>query len=225
MLLKKLCCMAGFVMAMQSLYAGVGLENTRVIFNENDKNKGIVAFNTDEKVSYLAQSWIEDQQEKQSADFVVMTPLLKVRPQQKNTVQIMKNTDLNAHQESMYWLNVKFIAPNQKNADNTLKYAMTHRIKVIYRPAALSQVVMANEVSKLTWHMQEGQFSLKNPTPFFIHLAELKLAGQKIETPTYLAPYSEFKQKVNLPVQATVLQLSYISDYGRAMSVELPVAS
>lgn len=224
MFVKNLCCVIGFSLTMQSLYAGVGLETTRVIFNESDKNQGIVAFNTDKKVSYLAQSWIENQQEKQSSDFVVMTPLLKVRPDQKNTVQIMKSADLNANQESMYWLNVKFIAPNQRNADNTLKYAMTHRIKVIHRPNALSNVVMAKEVEKLTWKTQEGQFSLKNPTPYFIHLAELKIAGQIIETPNYIEPYGEFSQKLKQPVQATTLQLSYINDYGRAIAVELPAA-
>jgi len=225
MLIKKICCVLGFSLIMQSSYAGVGLETTRVIFNEGDKNQGVVAFNTDKTVSYLAQSWVENQHEKQSNDFVVMTPLLKVRPEQKNTVQLMKNVNLNADQESMYWLNVKFIAPNQKDADNTLKYAMTHRIKVLYRPSALSKMTMAEEAKKLTWNVQNGQLNLKNPTPFYIHLAEVKLAGQAITTPTYIAPYAQINQKVNAPAQTNVLHLSYINDHGRAMPIELSASS
>lgn len=222
MFVKKLCCTAVFATAMQSLYAGFGLETTRVIYNEADKSQAVVAFNTDDKGSYLTQSWIEDQNDKASSDFVVMSPLLKIRPAQKNSIQIVKNATFNPAQESLYWLNVKFIAPSPKDAENVLKYSMTHKIKVIYRPAALAKVVLDNEVQKMTWQLQNGQFCLNNPTPYYIHIAKLEIDGHKIEAPSYVAPNGQFKTQFNASIQPnSKLQLDYINDYGRAVVVQL----
>ncbi|MBA5838935.1 fimbria/pilus periplasmic chaperone, partial [Morganella morganii] len=42
-----------------------------------------------------------------------------------------------ADRESLYWLNVKFVAPSEEGQENVLRYSMTNRIKILYRPAAL----------------------------------------------------------------------------------------
>ncbi|TCM65167.1 fimbrial chaperone protein [Acinetobacter calcoaceticus] len=199
-------------------YAGFGLETTRVIYQEKDKNQSVVAFNTDQDTNYLLQSWVENNQEQLSPDFVTTPPLLKLRPQQKNTIQITKNSNQSNTTEQLYWLNVKFIAPSDKNLENVLKYSMTHRIKLIYRPSELSVFELAEEVKKIKWQMHDGALYAENPTAFFINIAALKINATDLEAPSYFPPYSKTQLPIQLiPASQKSIQLTYINDYGKAV--------
>lgn len=50
----------------------------------------------------------------------------------------MKVSTLPSDKESLYWLNVKFVAPSSEDLEHVLRYSMTNKIKLIYRPTALS---------------------------------------------------------------------------------------
>ncbi|MDQ8937077.1 molecular chaperone [Acinetobacter rudis] len=211
-----------FFTMTQGVYAGFGLETTRVIFSEKDRNQSVVAFNTDKNISYLAQSWIQNEQGKISPDFIATPPLLKLRPQQKNTIQLTKNVVLPADKESLYWLNVKFVAPisNAEN-DNVLKYSMTHKIKLIYRPTLLSKIPFDQEVKKLTSEIQNNQVTLNNPTAFYINIAEIKVNGKEVKSPSFVAPYS--KKTIDLGFAAQVqskTEITYIDDYGKSILLQ-----
>lgn len=203
---------------MQAVSAGTGLETTRVIFSEKDRNQSVVAFNTDKKSSYLAQSWIENEQGKLSPDFIPTPPILKLRPEQKNTIQITKNATLRSDQESLYWLNVKFIPPVNAEAENLLKFSMTHRIKLIYRPESLSKQVLEDEVQKLTWEVQNNQLILNNPTAFYINLSTIHVDGKEIKSASYVAPHSQYKVVLDTSgKQQSQIEISYINDYGKSI--------
>ncbi|MEQ4794189.1 molecular chaperone, partial [Klebsiella variicola subsp. variicola] len=150
-------------------FGGFGLETTRVIYNEQSNNEGFVAFNTDKDTNYLLQSWIEDLNGKVTQNFVITPPLLKLVAQQKNTLQVTKNITLPNDVESMYWINVKFVAPSNENLENVLRYSMTNKIKLIYRPQSLSHINIENEVKTLKWSLKNGNIVITNNTPFFIN--------------------------------------------------------
>lgn len=207
-----------FLSTTQSIYAGTGLETTRVIFSEKDRSQSVVAFNTDKKHSYLAQSWIENEQGKISPDFITTPPIIKLRAEQKNTIQITKNAVLKSDQESLYWLNVKFIPPIDADAENILKFSMTHRIKLIYRPNILSKQSLEDEVKKLTWEVQNNQLILNNPTAFYINLASIEVDGKEIKSSNYIAPHSQNKITLaSIAKQQSQVGITYINDYGKSI--------
>lgn len=221
--LKKLFITCLFTTIAPAVFAGTGLETTRVIFNEKDRSQSVVAFNTDKKSSYLAQSWIENEQGVMSPDFIPTPPILKLRPEQKNTIQLSKNVVLKPDQESLYWLNVKFIPPvaGGVEAENILKFSMTHRIKLIYRPESLSKQTLEQEVEKLTWKRQGNQLLLDNPTAFYIHIAKIEIDGKEIKSPSYVAPYSQGKVTLSPSSKETSkIDISYINDYGKSILLE-----
>lgn len=218
---KKLLCFTFLFGALQSAQAGFGLETTRVIFAEKDRNQSVVAFNTDKNVSYLAQSWIQNEQGKISPDFIATPPLLKLRPQQKNSIQLTKNVTLPSDKETLYWLNVKFVAPVSSEAENVLKYSMTHKIKLIYRPTTLSKVSFDQEVKKLTSEINNNQLTLNNPTAFYINIAEIKVNGKPISSPSYVAPNSIEKIALSFNAQPqSQTEITYVDDYGQSILLE-----
>lgn len=202
----------------QYTFAGTGLETTRVIFFEKDRNQSVVAFNTDKKTSYLAQSWIENEQGKLTPDFITTPPIVKLRAEQKNTIQITKNVVLPPEHETLYWMNVKFIPPVTADAENILKFSMTHRIKLIYRPDVLSKQSLEDEVKKLTWEIQNNQLILNNPTAFYINFAKIEVDHKDIKAPNYIAPYSQNKIALaSTAKQQSQVDITYINDYGKSI--------
>lgn len=205
----------------QMVFAGTGLEATRIIYSEKDRSQSIVTFNTDKKTSFLAQSWIENEQGEISADFIATPPILKLRPEQKNTIQLTKNVVLKSDQESLYWLNVKFVPPVNSDDENILKFSMTHRIKLIYRPESLSKLPLEQEAEKLTWDVKNNQLQLNNPTGFYINLAKVEVNGEEIKAMSYIAPYSQNKISLSSGTKAhSKIEISYINDYGKSISLK-----
>lgn len=217
MSMKKMLVISMLIGAFTSTsYAGFGLETTRVIYAENSKNEGVVAFNTDKNRNYLLQSWIEDLNGKVTSDFAVTPPLLKLRAGQKNTLQITKVTNINNNQESLYWLNVKFVAPSNESLENVLRYSMTNRIKLIHRPASLTEKEFEKSIVELKWHSVGNDIKVKNTSPFYINIAKLKVNDAEVTAPSYLAPQSD--TLISLPStikKPTKISLSYINDFGR----------
>lgn len=200
-------------------YAGFGLETTRLVYNEKNKSEGVVAFNTDKNRNYLLQSWIEDVNGNISSDFVTTPPLLKLRAEQKNTLQVTKVAGMPADRETLYWLNVKFVAPSSDDQENVLRYSMTNKIKVIHRPDSLAGKDLDPAAEKLIWKAGERAVTVKNPTPYYIHISGIKINQRDIPfSQGYFAPFSD--TTVSLPSSATrnaPVSLMYINDYGKSI--------
>ncbi|WP_413495641.1 molecular chaperone [Morganella psychrotolerans] len=206
-------------------YAGFGLETTRLVYHEKNNSEGVVAFNTDKNRNYLLQSWVEDKTGKVSPDFVSTPPLLKLRAEQKNTLQVTKVVNLPSDSESLYWLNVKFVAPSSEGKENVLRYSMTNRIKIIYRPASLDNKDIETYIDKLTWRVSGNTLIVKNPTPYYVNISKLAINNQEIKIPdSYLIPKSEETLKLPGTINAPAhVRLTYINDYGKAIEKNVSV--
>lgn len=221
MFTKKIIISASiFILFTAKSYAGFGLETTRLIYQEKNNSEGVVAFNTDKNKNYLLQSWVEDNTGNVSSDFVSTPPLLKLRAEQKNTLQVTKVINLPSDRESLYWLNVKFVAPSREGQENILRYSMTNRIKIIYRPTSLdSNKNIETYVDKLTWSLSGKTITIKNTTPYYVNVSKILINNQEVKLPDgYLTPKSEATIKSENTVNdSDYIKLTYINDYGKAI--------
>lgn len=223
MILKKMLLGLGLIFSsITSSFAGFGLETTRVVYNESNNNEGFVAFNSDKNTNYLLQSWVEDLNGKLTQDFVITPPLIKLIAQQKNTLQVTKNTILPNDIESMYWINVKFVAPSNENLENVLRYSMTNRIKLIYRPQSLKNANIEKEIKTLNWNIKNENLVVSNKSPYFINIEKLIIDGKEIENiPSFLLPKSETTINVGKTLPSNKkIELFYIDDFGKSLPVE-----
>ena len=218
---KQIFALVSLVSAQS--YAGIGLETTRIIFNQNDKNASVTAFNTDANTGFLLQSWVEGVDRKLSPDFVVTPPLMKLGQDKKNTLNISKVADLsNNNVEQLYWLNVRFIPPGKENSENVLRFSLTNQIKLIYRPEILEKVDFSKEVKKIIWTVTGDKLVVNNPTPYIINLNSINIDAQPVEEITYLLPKTEtnFKLKSKASVKPKI-EFSYINDYGAVVKLDV----
>lgn len=200
---------------MTLAHASVGLETTRLIYNENDKSGSLVAFNNNKELNYLIQSWIVDKDNNLSDDFIITPPVLKVQALNKNTLDITKIKEIPNNKESLYWVNVKFIAPGNKNDENVLRYTIINKIKLIYRPTVLKDMIPEKAVEQLTVKTNNGFISIYNPTGVYINLSGALDGDKKIETPSYIEPFSEIKVSAHLNKSFSI---NYINDLGKVLN-------
>lgn len=204
-------------------YAGIGLETTRVIYNQNDKNASVTAFNTDANTGFLLQSWVEGADRKLSPDFVVTPPLMKLGQDKKNTLNISKVADLSSKDvEQLYWLNVRFIPPGKENSENVLRFSLTNQIKLIYRPKVLEKIEFSKEVKKIIWTVNGDKLLVNNPTPYIVNLNSINIDTQPVEKITYLLPQTETGFQLKSKVSGNPkIEFSYINDYGAVITLNV----
>lgn len=201
-------------------YAGFGLEGTRVIYNEGERNSSLVAFSTDSKNdnnNYLIQSWITNIEEKPSSDFVMTPPLFKLDSGDKSAINITQMISLPTDKETLYWINVKFIAPEkkqqQKDGGNSLNYSVTNKIKLIYRPKALSKSPIEDQFDKVVVTNNNNNIKISNPTNYFINMGSILFNGKEQKNPGLIAPNSN--QIIKLDGSSRNISILFINDLGR----------
>ncbi|EDT6764386.1 molecular chaperone [Salmonella enterica subsp. enterica] len=208
---------ATFLFTMTTAQAGVVVGGTRIIYNGDKKETSISVKNPD-KSSYLIQSW-SDSGENSTAKspFMVTPPLFRLGAGQENMLRIIRTgSSLPEDKESLFWMNIKSIPATKKQDNvNTLQIAVKTRIKLIYRPQALSQQP-ENVTEKLIWKRSGSNLTVTNPTAYYMNFSTLKVGNSTVKDATYVAPMST--ATFTLPAGSTTgdVRWTLISDYGSA---------
>ncbi|WP_251268238.1 fimbria/pilus periplasmic chaperone, partial [Enterobacter hormaechei] len=82
------------------------------------------------------QSWVENYAEnnKSRVPFIVTPPLFRLDPEQQNVLRIYYiGGTLPTDRESVFWLNVKSIAPTKQDEVNKLQVNIKSKFKIFYR--------------------------------------------------------------------------------------------
>ncbi|WP_165906978.1 fimbrial biogenesis chaperone [Providencia alcalifaciens] len=221
---------------------GVQLGGTRVIFNGANHAESMTVTNSSSSAVWLMRFWVspyEEGEEKAGmppstgqvvpeVPFAVTPPLYRLDP--KTAVQLRINLlsdALPADRESVYYLNNLAIPPKkgemtyQKAVQSGLQFAVNTRIKLFYRPVAISDMAAVKAApSKLTAAVQGKTMTVKNPTPYFITLSQLQVNGKPIDAgagDSMIAPFGMFQFPVN--VTEGTLTYSTIDDRGMTTPV------
>jgi fimbrial chaperone protein len=199
-------------------HAAFSVETTRIIHHENDKSSQFTVSNTGNK-NYLIQTWIETTDNKQTNDFAAVPPLFKLNANTKNTIQVIRNSQQPADRESLYWANIKFVEPSVVKQDNVLRYSITNRIKLIYRPEVLRNVDLTEQVSKLKFTVSGKKLLIENPTPVYVNLNGISVGDDVQKNPGYFAPFSKTTIDLSKHYAAdNAVKINYINDFGASIS-------
>lgn len=177
-----------FLLLMMSLPAkaagGIALGATRVIYPADAKQTSLSITNSNTQERYLINAWIENNNGQKEKTFVVTPPLFVSEPNSENTLRIIyAGQALPADRESLFWMNVKAIPSVNKdsaNGKNVLQLAILSRIKLFVRPANLPSQPEA-ALDQLKFARSGSQLTVTNPSPYYITLVNIQMAGKKLE--------------------------------------------
>jgi P pilus assembly chaperone PapD len=212
------------LLTVQHAMAAVSLDRTRIVFNGDDKSVSLSISNQNEHLPYLAQAWIENENDERiNSPLTVVPPIQRLEPRNNSQVKIQGLPTLKQlpqDRETIFYFNLREIPPRSDKA-NTLQIALQTRIKLFYRPAALAQPTASSASpwqEQLTLTRQGDQYVVNNPTPYYITLIDAsdRVNGKSVDAfePLMLAPLSQAPLSVGAKVLGARPVLTYVNDYG-----------
>ncbi|MTC48282.1 fimbria/pilus periplasmic chaperone [Providencia alcalifaciens] len=212
----------------QAADGGISLDQTRVIFGAEQRNKKVTLINQSDQV-YLMNSRVLRSPDDGTAvpetlPFIVAPPLFRLESDSRHTVTVVRNdtSELPADRESVFYLSFLAIPSISKPTDNfadggmqpQVSVGMRSVIKLFYRPEGLTLPVR-DAAEKLVFTPQ-GQFlHVVNPTPYYLTLAQLQVNGRVVNTQeqgAMIAPFSD--RNYHITGAAREVNWSVINDYG-----------
>lgn len=194
---------------------GIALGATRVIYPADAKQTSLALSNSNKQERYLINAWIENTHGQKEKTFVITPPLFVSEPDSENTLRIIyAGPTLAADKETLFYLNVKAIpSMDKKSGDNSnvLQLAILSRIKLFVRPKNL-EMQPTQALEKLAFTRSGSALNINNPSPYYLTLVNLQLAGKKLDN-VMIAPKS--RATVTLPAGAQgTLSWQSVNDYG-----------
>lgn len=208
----------------QSANAAVGLDRTRVIFDGGKDATSVNITNNNTQLPYLAQGWIEDEAGKKiTSPLIVLPPVQRLEPGKQSQVKVQAlpaARSLPQDRETVYYFNLREIPP-RSDKSNTLQIALQTRIKLFYRPQAItpSQQDLSNPwQQKLTLTRDGDHYRVNNPTPYYVTLVDARSSkdGKTVEgfAPLMIAPKEALTLGPSAKALGSTPYLAYVNDYG-----------
>lgn len=226
----------GVAVALQAA-AAVVIAGTRVIFSANERET-TVKLSNEGKLPALTQVWLDKGDPKAapseiSVPFMVTPPMSRIDPGKGQTLRILYTGEpLAQDKESVFWLNVLEVPPQNSAESNQLQLAFRSRIKLFYRPTGLGGTAQ-EAPAKVQWRLLMGgkQVQLHNPTPYFVSFAAFEVEGggksAKFDDGGMVGPGDTQVFPLNTVVgPAPDLKVRYhaISDFGGAIDGDAALA-
>ncbi|MGK8934066.1 fimbria/pilus periplasmic chaperone [Pluralibacter gergoviae] len=194
---------------------GIALGSTRIIYPHGAKQAEVSTRNTSDKSTFLVQSWVENASGEKDKKFFVTPPLFTSAPGNENKLRLMYvGPELPKDRESLFYFNSKAIPSVSKSETenkNILVIAATTRIKLFVRPDGLKP--SSDKAPGLLRFSRSGnQFTITNPTPYYITIGEMKIGGVALKESIMVAPMD----KVTKPFSGSngSISIRTINDYG-----------
>ncbi|MBF7957669.1 molecular chaperone [Rahnella victoriana] len=199
--------------------AAVNLDRTRIIYQAGDKSVSVMLENQSKTLPYLAQVWLENAQgEKITSPLVALPPMQRIDAGEKSQIRILQlpeTAGLPKDRESLFYFNVREVPPKSDMA-NVMQVAIQSRVKLFFRPAAISSQIKNNWQEQLQVVRLSDGLKLTNPTPFYITVGYLG-TDNKGNIPGFdsvmLAPFAT-ENLTGSRYVSNQYSLGYMDDYG-----------
>lgn len=202
-----------------AVQAAVTLDRTRAVFDGASKSISLNISNDNQQQPYLAQSWLEDEQQNKmlTGPLIITPPVQRLEPGAKGIIRVKATgsvSQLPQDRESLFYFNLREIPP-ESDQPNVLQIALQSKIKLFYRPKALNREPGAVWQDQLVLHTETGGYRIDNPTPYYITVIGLGGSEQQSLEGDFdsvmLAPKSSASVKSGIYAKP---YLTYINDYG-----------
>jgi len=233
MINKKILTLLSLCMfVVSSASASVIMTGTRVVFPSNATEK-VVQFKNPDPQPFVVQLKItkENNETDDNSPFTLVPPVFRMEPNSGHSVRLIANgtAALPQDKESIFYLNftqLPALKASQQH-DNQLVIAVTSRVKIFYRPVALSG--SSSEASEsLKFSLQQGNLAVTNPTGFYITVREADLTMGKnvttVATSVMIPPKStvQWHTAKNIStLNGASLKLILVNDYGADFTREI----
>ena len=206
-----------------SAFANVIVNGTRIIYHAVNKETTVQLFNNGTSPA-LVQAWIDDGDinstpETARVPFLLSPPVVKISGGSGQQLLIKKlPSALPLDKESVFYLNILDIPPVPENlaGKNTVQLAVRSRIKLFYRPQALAGR-SDKAITRVQLKSTGNGFSITNPSPYFITLANIRDEKQKnlLRDAIMLPPFSTQRvASATAPLPGKPYYLLYVDDLG-----------
>ncbi|QIF92685.1 fimbria/pilus periplasmic chaperone [Proteus vulgaris] len=199
--------------------SAVTLDRTRVIFPGTEKSINITIRNDNPTLPYLAQTWIDDANEKKltTGPLIATPPIQRLDPKSSSIVQISTTpsiASLPKDRETVFYYNLREVPPKSEEA-NILQIALQSRVKLFYRPAEILSQADSMWFHNVTLTPSAKGYTVNNVTPFYLTVIGLASTQKASETGAFsvvmIPPKSDHEfavPKTNVPY------MTIINDYG-----------
>lgn len=209
---------------------GIKLPQTRVIFQAKDKNATATIQNKGDNV-YLVKATVQSSPDRSAntAPFAVTPPLFRLEPHNQQTVKIVRqgSQSLPTDRESVFYLNflaIPSIADEESDATMRVAIGLQTVIKLFYRPAL--PITQEQAAAQLKFTKSTNQLIVANPTPYYLTLGSLQIAGKEVnvsQSGPMIAPFSQ--SAYTYEGSGNTASWRVINDYGGvSQTYQAPIA-
>ncbi|WP_438451923.1 fimbrial biogenesis chaperone [Vibrio alginolyticus] len=217
-----------------SSMSSVTINQTRVVFNEDDR-VATITLNSNNENSSLIQLWIDNGEldtEPSMIDvpFIINPQVKELKPKQAQVVKIKYVGDTVLRNEGLYWLNLLEVPKKVESGKNYIQLAYRTRIKLFYRPDHLSELSQSKSSEDLDFVLLNDTIKIKNKSPFHITLTEIKKEdGENYKTiensSLMIPPNSSQEISVDKGSDFRKIKYTYINDWGGKKEVVKTLAN
>lgn len=203
-----------FILPVAHADGGISIQGTRIIYSQDAVKQSLQIRNSSSELSFLVQSWVEDDRGNKTKDFVVTPPLYLSKPGSDNVLRLINTAvGLPEDKETLYYFIAKAIPPiNKEKAGNAVIHiAAASRIKLLVRPKGLKGS-SADAYSLLIFQKQGEKLKITNPSPYYVTLTAIKIGDSTLSGIMIPPKNSIFTDVPDRNVSS--ITFSSINDYG-----------
>lgn len=176
--------------AASPAFAGVGLNQTRIVIDGSRNSASIVATNNSDS-PFLVANYITEKlnSEPVNASVFIITPqVFKLEGNSSNTIKIQSiPSKFPADRESMYYFHSRNVPATDGKPG--MKVGLENIIKVFYRPSSLT-MSSKDAYSALDIKLDSEGIRVNNNSPYYINLNKLQVGSNyiKLDAETSIIP-------------------------------------
>lgn len=223
---------------LQSVFAGVTMAGTRVIFPAENSDKTL-QFTNNTPQPFFVQLWISKPSDSSndvvSSDFTFNPQFFRMNGKTGQAVRLLftSTKDLPKDRESLFYLNFKQIpALEKENQDqNKLVLIVSSKFKILYRPKTILSKIedLPSSLNYRIDHIgKKSYLTIYNPTGYFANLTQVfvNYAGknQEINQVDMIPPFSSKQWDIGNTVNKSDISevsMTYINDYGAYLKYKI----
>lgn len=203
--------------------AGVVIGGTRFVYGESARAISISVFNKSPSTALIETrvtpggTWpgVTSSSE-DTVPFIATPPLFALAARHENKIRlVLLDNSLPKDRESLFTLSIAAI-PSGKEENNSVQVAVRSRLKLFYRPSGLKGDPQ-QAYQRLRWNITSSGLVVNNPTPWYVTLFNLHVAGEEVDNAGVVAPFSQRQTEWCRGRPTCSVRWQTLNDYGRVM--------